>query len=278
MARRKIEKVYGFKLDRYARERIRRVFVIGAGGNGSHLVPNLARLVSSLGRDIEIILLDGDKVEEKNLIRQHFISTDVGTNKAEALARRYASAFNVNMGHLPEYLTSSNISDTLGRQVQGRLVITCTDNLKSRKLVSEQSNITWIDLGNEETSGQVSFSHIFHRSAWRDIEVTDRGIFPIPHVFELFPDYSERALKEKSIEELSCAEIAEQSPEQTGFVNHTCAALAINYVHALLTGRPISNHMTFFSIDNTFEHRSITKTLVNKWRKDFDRFKNVYPS
>lgn len=277
MGRKKLEKTFGFKLDDYESRRLSKIIVVGCGGNGSHLVPNLARLISTLNNDdkeYSIVLIDGDDVEEKNLIRQHFISTDIGMNKAEALAKRYSTAFNVDIGHVPEYLTKANLPDILGGGGSPQLFVTCTDNLKSRKLISEQSNHLWVDMGNEETSGQVTFSYMINRR-WGTNYITNNSSFPVPHVFEIFPDYEKRAKKEKPIEELSCAEMAEAAPEQVGFVNATCATLAMNYIHALLTQRPIKNHMTYLSIDNAFEHRPMSESTVHRWIDEYPRFKNV---
>jgi hypothetical protein len=61
------------------------VYIIGCGGVGSFLAPTLCLLV---GRE-NITLVDGDTLEAKNLNRQLFTESDIGSNKAEALAQRY---------------------------------------------------------------------------------------------------------------------------------------------------------------------------------------------
>lgn len=53
--------------------------VIGCGGGGSITAPLLRKLSSDL------LLVDGDKFEEKNLDRQFFNENDIGQNKATAL-------------------------------------------------------------------------------------------------------------------------------------------------------------------------------------------------
>lgn len=53
--------------------------VIGCGGGGSITAPLLRKLVGDL------LLVDGDRFEEKNLDRQFFKAEDVGMNKAHAL-------------------------------------------------------------------------------------------------------------------------------------------------------------------------------------------------
>ena len=62
-----------------------RIVMIGAGGTGGHTVPHLYRLLHTLDRPVEVILVDGDMVEKKNLVRQNFIASDLGKNKRRPL-------------------------------------------------------------------------------------------------------------------------------------------------------------------------------------------------
>ena len=66
--------------------------VVGAGGTGGYLIRDLARLIGTFNlqnnMDMSIIVIDGDKVEPKNLIRQNFIKSDLGKYKAEVMAAR----------------------------------------------------------------------------------------------------------------------------------------------------------------------------------------------
>lgn len=52
-----------------------KVIVIGAGGTGGYVIPHLYRIGYASGRPMRVIVCDGDVVEEKNLIRQNFVST-----------------------------------------------------------------------------------------------------------------------------------------------------------------------------------------------------------
>ena len=68
------------------------IVMIGCGGTGGHIAPHLYRLLYSVFRPSTVILCDGDLVEKKNLVRQNFVSCDLGRNKAEVLAERYSAA------------------------------------------------------------------------------------------------------------------------------------------------------------------------------------------
>ncbi len=74
----------GWSLDGQARIGQCRVLVVGAGGNGSGLLPYHAG--AGIGR---LGIVDGDRVETTNLHRQLLYTTDdLGQRKAEIAARR----------------------------------------------------------------------------------------------------------------------------------------------------------------------------------------------
>lgn len=73
-----------------------KTYIIGAGGTGSWLAASLVRLV---GPD-NVVLVDGDKLEARNLDRQLFQREHIGQNKAQALAGLYGCDF------LPEWYSS----------------------------------------------------------------------------------------------------------------------------------------------------------------------------
>jgi tRNA A37 threonylcarbamoyladenosine dehydratase len=62
------------------------IIVAGCGGTGARLIGPLIKIVPP---QTQIHLYDADRVETRNLLRQHFIQEDVGKCKAEVLAERY---------------------------------------------------------------------------------------------------------------------------------------------------------------------------------------------
>lgn len=93
------------------------VFIIGCGGVGSWLAPSLALLV---GKD-NVVLVDGDKLETKNLNRQLFSSRMVGANKADALGKLYGCRA------VPEWYTLGSIDHN-----QNDWIICVVDNNPAR--------------------------------------------------------------------------------------------------------------------------------------------------
>lgn len=62
-----------------------KTYLIGAGGVGSWLAASLVRLI----KPENLVVVDGDALEEKNLDRQLFTRDHIGRNKADALAELY---------------------------------------------------------------------------------------------------------------------------------------------------------------------------------------------
>jgi len=131
-----------------------KIVIIGVGGTGGWLVPHAARLVKRLGVG-SLALADGDCVERKNLGRQNFVESDLGQNKAIALAQRYAGAFGLPIRAIPGML-----EDVCGLTRQApQIVCGCVDKHKARRTIAEYmanaSETVWIDAGNETVAGQV---------------------------------------------------------------------------------------------------------------------------
>ena len=259
-----------------ARANISKIIVIGCGGTGSFYIRDMARLVSSLKYKPEILLVDGDVVESKNLIRQNFVSVDIGKNKADVQAGRYGG-LGVKMAFRGEYLASKDQLKEMGGTFENVLLVSCVDNIKTRLLIREAlaevtpAQMFWIDCGNEEESGQVILSV---KSGTWVADTIKAGLYPTPDVFDLYPELIERAQKDKLPTEMNCAEMAVASP-QFGFVNGTAAMLAINFTHRLLTQGQIKVYESCFSIDNRFSHKTTSLSTLKSWVGTFKPFTDV---
>jgi len=51
--------------------------------------------------NVRLAFWDYDAVEEKNIFRQNFCEAEIGTNKAETLARRYGLAWGIEIIAVP---------------------------------------------------------------------------------------------------------------------------------------------------------------------------------
>lgn len=257
-----------FSLKRYPRPGY--ILVIGCGGTGAFVIANLSRFLSVFNnyRQPNFCIADGDIVEKKNLLRQHFISNDIGRNKAEVLAERYSAAFGIQIN-----VIASNIEKLEDFPISSGLIIGCVDNNASRQLIYKKYFLSqccdttfWIDSGNEEINGQVicGLSLPSYKCGGINTQTQKEiieGIFSLPCVVELYPDI----LKDKSKfnSELSCAERADSAP-QNMMTNVTAATLVMNYAQSIISGLPLTSHGVEFSIKNNFRTYFNTKENLSK--------------
>jgi molybdopterin/thiamine biosynthesis adenylyltransferase len=144
-----------------------RVYLIGLGGIGSNLVRPLAQLLSYANANVgfDLTLIDGDKVEEKNLARQFFDEADLGRNKSEVFAEKVRLP-GVRIDYFPYYLSKDNV-----RMLQNKsIVILAVDNNQTRNLVQEHclslKDVVLVNGGNEDWDGDVT---VFHNNNGEEI-------------------------------------------------------------------------------------------------------------
>ena len=139
------------------------VVLVGVGGTGSFVLPELVALSKSLEmldrKPFKIHVFDDDVIEEHNVGRQKFFPTDIGKHKAEVLTNRVNRAFSTDVEF---YNRKVLVSDMVGANI----VITCVDNVSTRKKLSKnlrnkscgnsyQQTYYWIDCGNSRDYGQI---------------------------------------------------------------------------------------------------------------------------
>ena len=107
------------------------ILVIGAGGTGSQVVTNLARMnlaLQSLGHPgLHVTLFDSDTVTDANIGRQLFSESEVGQNKAVALISRVNRFFGYGWTAEPCRYPGGK-----GNPRMANILLTCTDNTASR--------------------------------------------------------------------------------------------------------------------------------------------------
>jgi len=228
-----------WKVERLAEHR--GIVVVGCGGTGGYVAEGLCRLLIN-DPERDIILVDHDRVEPHNLLRQNFYEGDVGKYKSVALAERLARRYGREVGYsvLPfskEIMKASELGHNFHVSLTSDLVIGCVDNASARKAIAvamKEGYATgwWLDSGNGQHSGQVIIGNAegaylkgaFHGNGtvWR---------LPLPTVQQpslLIPAPE----KEKQPD---CAE-AVAADEQSPVINRMMADLALTFVHKLLTG------------------------------------------
>lgn len=150
--------------------------VVGAGGTGSYFIPNLLNYLNTLtSKNMKrVIIVDGDIVEEKNLLRQGFYTEELNLGKAEAITSRLSEYTfeKVEYNHLNKFINSVNDlveiakdgeTENLNTMYKEINVISCVDNNMARLRMTFgifalretfKATSTFIDSGNSEWNGQ----------------------------------------------------------------------------------------------------------------------------
>jgi molybdopterin/thiamine biosynthesis adenylyltransferase len=253
------------------------LLVVGAGGTGGRLIPPLMQM---LKRGDTVAIMDGDIVEDRNLLRQNFRPRDIGRNKAEVMAQRwqregvtvtaYASMLNET--------TMETICDTYPSSYRG--ILGCVDNTKTRQLLQQcytrHNHAFWIDGGNERRGGQV----ILSLSRWPLIvkgittESTTwnlQGMDALPQLLTPRPWHCHRCQLENAPTHAVCTGC--QQPEascrdridlQTVAVNHLSASCMLNMLNSILYKLPIMTCGVFFSTLNTMSPIKLKSADLSK--------------
>ena len=215
-----------------------RIIQVGCGGTGGYLVPLISKFLRSVGFDDasakeSYFLVDGDVVEEKNMLRQNFLPGDVGKKKADVLADRYGAT------SIPRFFDASMdfVLQSLFFVGGTNIIIGCVDRITARLQIWDALNrfktfpIWYIDVGNERTHGQVVVARNVSETNPYDL-YGDRNILePAPiDIREYFGSVDEKGVDEEH-KHISCAEMGGQSI----FMNNMAAAHVFGVVTELVT-------------------------------------------
>jgi PRTRC genetic system ThiF family protein len=234
---------------KFSLEKPVKIVLLGAGGTGGHVAPHLYRLLHTLERPAKIVIADGDIVEQKNLVRQNFITADLGRNKAQVLAERYATAFGLETLYIPAFIEDTEQLAELVKpesyqpspysyqRVEGlSILIGAVDNNRSRQLCHEvftkADHLIYLDSGNGEFTGQVICG------------IKRGGRTYYKPVGDVYPDVLENT--DKFPTQLSCAEAAVSAP-QSIVANIMAATAVVSYLYNILVLGSIETRSVTFS-------------------------------
>ena len=215
------------------------IVVAGVGGTGSLVADGLCRLLK--GSDIPIILVDYDKVEEHNLLRQNYYPGDVGKFKSQVLADRLARLYGRTIGYSVFPYEKDMFDQSMGRGMTQKamhlIVLGCTDQAESRRNIAESIEWTscWIDSGNGHHSGQVLIGNTKDKALLREsFNVSEHRVIRLP-----IPSLQLPALlipPTKPEKPRDCAEEIDDN-DQSPTINQAMATLVLDIVWKLLTGK-----------------------------------------
>ncbi len=215
----------------------KRIMVIGVGGTGSFVAEGLCRLLAT--KDTDIILVDHDRVEPHNLIRQQFFKGDVGKFKSQALAERLSRLY----GRAIAYSVYPYMADLIHKDWGGGmhtlanegLLISCVDNVETRREIagSLHPGNWWLDAGNGYASGQVLIGNARStgQMEW-SFDEKEQTVHHLP-----LPSFQLPALlapvSKPVVDDVDCAE-AVIAEDQSPVINQAMAVLVLDFVNRFL--------------------------------------------
>ena len=155
-----------------------KIVVVGSGGTGTYFLKEFSRFLcgnEQAKRMISnMVIFDGDTVEEKNIQRQAFTSDDIGLHKAAVIAGALNDNFGLEWNAKRIYVTKTSQLEEFGytermafgdEQIIYReipLIIGCVDNHACRLVLEDFFNknkyCIMLDSANEYSTGEVVFS------------------------------------------------------------------------------------------------------------------------
>lgn len=104
---------------------MKNVTIVGIGALGSHVV-------QFLRNDVQLKVIDFDKVEQKNVLSQFHARNSVGKSKVLSLQQAVNFLWGIKIDVIPHKLVADNAAQLLGG---ADLLIDCLDNGEARRLV-----------------------------------------------------------------------------------------------------------------------------------------------
>lgn len=238
------------------------IVLVGCGGTGAFLADALCRLL--IGRAARLLLVDLDRVEPHNLLRQAFDRRAVGRFKAEVLAARLARRYGREIGYavLP-YDPAVHAGFVDGAPSALHLLVGAVDNAAARRAMAATFDARpwhagygrvpqpcwWLDAGNARNSGQVLLGNAARPEALRGAFLAAEGrcrALPAPSLQR--PDLLVSPPQPAARPALDCAAAVAQD-EQGGTINQLVAAVAAGFVEQLLDGT-CTRLAAYFDLDD----------------------------
>ena len=216
------------------------ITVVGCGGTGGFVAEGLCRLFQ--GREANIVLVDHDRVEPHNLLRQNFYSDDVGKFKSQALADRLARAYNRPVGYsvypFKEYEGQPHGHGYPGLPAyRDSLIIGCADNAIARRAMAEclpGDPRRWlIDAGNDTNWGQVLVGNVSDRVSWDEGAFTGETCHLAPAPTLQRPDLlTAVSTRPPDVDCAAALDLTDQDPT----INQMMASLVLQVVRRMVAG------------------------------------------
>lgn len=236
------------------------VNLIGAGGTGSRMLTELARMNHSLialGHvGLQVNLFDDDVVTQANQGRQLFADAEIGLFKAVALINRTNRFLGTSWKAVTEQFSTVNLK-SLPNRGKANIYISCVDTVSSRfdiatclKDYTGNSNfqrtksLYWLDIGNAQNTGQAILSSVGEIK--QPTSNLYRTVANLPMVTDEFKELLEAQTKNN---EPSCS-LAEALEKQDLFINATLASMGASLLWKLFREGMTAQRGFFLNLAN----------------------------
>jgi PRTRC genetic system ThiF family protein len=229
-----------------------KLVIVGCGGTGSLVAEGLCRLL--LNSDLTLMLVDFDRVEAHNLLRQNFFAGEVGKFKSQALAERLSRQYGRKIGYSVMPYERDMFDEPMGagmyHKAMSLIIIGCVDTAEARESIADSMNANWnnwwLDAGNGHHSGQVLLGNTGKFDGLKEsFDITSHTVSKLP-----LPSLQLPALLIPQVEKIrprDCAEAIEHE-EQSPTINQAMAMLVLDFMYRLLTNR-LTNMGAYIDLD-----------------------------
>ncbi|WP_348825042.1 PRTRC system ThiF family protein [Flavobacterium aestuarii] len=236
------------------------VNLIGAGGTGSRMLTELARMNHSLielgHAGLQVNLYDDDIVTTANQGRQLFANAEVGLPKAVALINRTNRFFGTNWKAITEQFSTTNLK-SLPNRGKANIYISCVDTVSARFDIAtalqdctKQSNfertksLYWLDIGNARNTGQAVLSTI------GEIKQPNSKLYRTVSNLPMVTDEFRELLKAQTDNNEPSCSLAEALEKQDLFINSTLANMGASLLWKLFREGMTAHRGFFLNLSN----------------------------
>jgi PRTRC genetic system ThiF family protein len=243
-----------------------KLVIVGCGGTGSLVAEGLCRLLTN--SNLVLMLVDFDRVEPHNLLRQNFFAGEVGKFKSQALAERLSRQYGRRIGYSVMPYERDMFDEPMGagmyHKAMSLINIGCVDTPEARRSIADGTNgnfNNWcLDAGNGHHSGQVLLGNTGQADGLKEsFDIARHSVTRLP-----LPSLQLPGLLTPPVEKArprDCAEAIEDDG-QSPTINQAMAMLVVDFVYRLLSDT-LTNMGAYIDLDaGTLQTVPATPTSV----------------
>jgi PRTRC genetic system ThiF family protein len=231
------------------------VNLIGAGGNGSHVLSALGTLNYSLNQlghpGLQVTLFDDDLITSANPGRQQFADSEIGLHKAPVLISRINRFFGTNWKSVTR---KYSLKTAVLLNTAANITISCVDTTKARFEIAEilsgivvpsnghDRTLYWIDFGNSRHTGQVILSTVGEITQPTSSQYDSIGKLPF-----ITEEFRQLLLDSETDNTPSCSH-AESLTKQDLFINPSIATMGISLLYNMIREGMLFNRGFFHNL------------------------------